>query len=326
MKIPDKGYFFKINGLVVPRGSDPRFIHNNINQYIDAIQGLAESFEQHFGEKKRDMAIQDMEAILSLLRGVYAQWLEMQGDVILRNLKNGSAEQTRALVRPFLADLLSLSIEMQKAQSSDENKKSKTEEHANMANNLSAVGMMIDGGEYEKARGMVANLKEGNSGAVLIDLLDLLSEKKYDEAGKLAVVLKEKHRDALKGAAPESSPKTVLAVDDRPEILTNISHILKGHYKVFGVTSGPAALRLLETRAPDLFILDIDMPGMNGFELALAIRANARHARAPIIFLTGNSSRDHVLGALQAGGNDFIVKPARSDTLLAKVGKYLQLN
>ena len=89
------------------------------------------------------------------------------------------------------------------------------------------------------------------------------------------------------------------------------------------MANGKTALKVMEAQNPDLFILDIDMPEIDGYELAGIIRANAGHAKTPIVFLTGKSTREHVLKAIQAGANDFLVKPATREVLLMMTGKYL---
>jgi len=120
-----------------------------------------------------------------------------------------------------------------------------------------------------------------------------------------------------------AEPKKVLSVDDRPEILTTVSAALSEHYKVLGAPSGHVALQITNQHKIDLFILDIDMPGMNGFELCQRIRALPDHKTTPIIFLTATSGRDRILQSMRLGVRDFIVKPAYNETLLAKTDKFL---
>lgn len=115
----------------------------------------------------------------------------------------------------------------------------------------------------------------------------------------------------------------ILAVDDKPELLTVIVNMLKDHYKVMAATSGAAALKVIEKYKPQLFLLDIEMPQMSGFQLAQAIRSYDEFKLTPIIFLTGKVSRDDVVSAIKNGGNDYIVKPAEKDVLLGKIQKYL---
>jgi PleD family two-component response regulator len=66
------------------------------------------------------------------------------------------------------------------------------------------------------------------------------------------------------------------------------------------------------------------MPEMDGFELARRIRMDKKYKDTPIMFLTGNSSRDRIVKAIKLGISDFIVKPAYNETLLVKVRRYLE--
>jgi len=67
------------------------------------------------------------------------------------------------------------------------------------------------------------------------------------------------------------------------------------------------------------------MPEMNGYELAKIIRDNANYAQTPIIFLTGNATKEHIRRAIEVGCNDFIVKPTSHETLLTKVSNFLAM-
>jgi CheY-like chemotaxis protein len=67
------------------------------------------------------------------------------------------------------------------------------------------------------------------------------------------------------------------------------------------------------------------MPEMDGYMLAKIIRDNPEHANTPILFLTGNATREHVTRAIEAGCKDFIIKPAKPEVLLAKVNKFINL-
>ena len=118
----------------------------------------------------------------------------------------------------------------------------------------------------------------------------------------------------------EDSQKSVLAVDDIPITLNMLrSAITNAGYKFNGVTSGSAALDFITRFKPDLFILDIEMPKMNGFELASKLIAACQSA--PIVFLTGNTTRDYLMRAIRLGAVDFITKPINADTVARKVQK-----
>jgi len=121
----------------------------------------------------------------------------------------------------------------------------------------------------------------------------------------------------------KDSDKSILAVDDAAISLSLLKRNLQGApYKLICVNSGEEALRFLKShQPPDLFILDIEMPKMNGYELAGKIRESGQ--KAPIIFLTGNTSKKNVLKAMALGAADFIVKPVDREHLAYKVNKYL---
>ena len=116
--------------------------------------------------------------------------------------------------------------------------------------------------------------------------------------------------------------KVILAVDDVSVFLTTLqTHLHDTPYKLTCVNSGDAAIRFLADHAPDLFILDIDMPDMNGFELAEKIRQVGHNA--PIIFLTGNTSTEFVQKAFEKGASDFLTKPINKKYLLDRINKYI---
>jgi CheY-like chemotaxis protein/HPt (histidine-containing phosphotransfer) domain-containing protein len=116
--------------------------------------------------------------------------------------------------------------------------------------------------------------------------------------------------------------KSILAVDDTAFFLTVLKTILQDtEYKLICVTSGNDALKFLERHNPDLLLLDIEMPGMNGYELAEKIRESGQ--KAPIVFLTGSAKKENVVKAVKAGAVDFIVKPINKKEVIAKIGKYI---
>jgi len=113
---------------------------------------------------------------------------------------------------------------------------------------------------------------------------------------------------------------SILVADDIPVTLNLLSTALtKAGYKVTGVTSGAAALDFIEKFTPNLFILDIEMPKMNGFELAAKLREAGQ--TAPMIFLTGNTTKEYLLRAVKLGAVDFIVKPFNADSVTVKINR-----
>jgi CheY-like chemotaxis protein len=116
--------------------------------------------------------------------------------------------------------------------------------------------------------------------------------------------------------------KIILAVDDTAFFLTVLKTTLQhSEYKLVCVRSGEDALKFLEKTDPNLLLLDIEMPDMDGYKLAAAIRNNGH--KAPIIFLTGNAKKEAVTKALAAGAADFIVKPINKKVFLEKIARYI---
>jgi CheY-like chemotaxis protein len=133
---------------------------------------------------------------------------------------------------------------------------------------------------------------------------------------------KEEEKKTESDSGKSAREKIILAVDDASISLSMLKKMLLSEpYKLVCVNSGEDALRFLETHQSDLFILDIEMPKMNGYELAGRIRASGQ--KAPIIYLTGNATRRYVMSAIKAGASDFIVKPVDKKYLTCKIKKHI---
>jgi adenylate cyclase len=119
---------------------------------------------------------------------------------------------------------------------------------------------------------------------------------------------------------------TVLVVDDTPESLAVIAGLLRAEYVVKIAPSGERALEVAtgETR-PDLVLLDIMMPGVDGYEVLRRLRADPRTSAVPVIFLTALSSADEEEQGIKLGAVDYITKPISPPILLARVRNHIAL-
>lgn len=119
---------------------------------------------------------------------------------------------------------------------------------------------------------------------------------------------------------------TVLVVDDVERNLQVVGELLaKQRYEVFFATSGPAALERVAARAPDLILLDLMMPGMDGIEVCRRLQCDPTTQGIPIIFLTADQEAETGVRALGEGAVDYITKPFHAPELLARVATHVAL-
>jgi PleD family two-component response regulator len=108
----------------------------------------------------------------------------------------------------------------------------------------------------------------------------------------------------------ETTPCSILVVDDEAISRRAITHALeKARLKSMSVEDPNAAFKLLSEQAFDMVFLDVDMPGMNGFELCTKLRALPTHKKTPVVFVTSLNDLDSRASSMMSGGNDFIGKP-----------------
>ena len=119
---------------------------------------------------------------------------------------------------------------------------------------------------------------------------------------------------------------TVLVVDDTPDNLTLMSSLLRSDYKVKLANSGERALEIVAGESkPDLILLDIMMPGMDGYEVLRRLQFNPDTEDIPVIFLTAMSASDDETVGLELGAVDYITKPINPAITLARVRNHLQV-
>ena len=118
--------------------------------------------------------------------------------------------------------------------------------------------------------------------------------------------------------------KMILIVDDEEDFHRILRRVLEPEgYKVVSSLSAEEAMRLLEAVVPDLAILDWNLPGMKGLELAKALKQNPRFKKIPLIIYTVRESETDQVDAYSHGIQFFLTKPAQSAVLIAKVNQLL---
>jgi len=125
---------------------------------------------------------------------------------------------------------------------------------------------------------------------------------------------------------PNRSHKNILIVDDTPENLTVLRQILHEQgYRVRPALSGEIALKTIQADRPDLILLDIVMPGMDGYEVCAELKADKTTRDIPVIFISALKEIEDKMRAFSKGGVDYISKPFQAEEILARVKTHLTL-
>lgn len=120
--------------------------------------------------------------------------------------------------------------------------------------------------------------------------------------------------------------KHILMVDDVSTNLKMAAEVLGEHYRLSMAKSGAQAMQLLEKARPDLILLDINMPDINGYEMLERLRASEETQDIPVIFVTADIERESEIRGLNMGAMDFMRKPLEPDVLLSRIQRVLQID
>jgi DNA-binding response OmpR family regulator len=117
----------------------------------------------------------------------------------------------------------------------------------------------------------------------------------------------------------------IVVVDDDPAVVRAVAAVLEADgYEVEGVGDQAEALRAVLQDPPALVVLDVNMPGLDGWELCDILRRQSHTRDVPVLFLTGRADLRDQITAMQVGGSDYVTKPFRPDELRAKVQAWVQ--
>lgn len=114
--------------------------------------------------------------------------------------------------------------------------------------------------------------------------------------------------------------KKILIVDDEVQIVNVITRLLsEAGYEVRKASGGKEAIEKIAEEQPDLVLLDINMPDMDGFEICRKLRSDPANDSLPIIMLTGKEEPSNIVRALEAGADDYVFKPSGKEELFKKI-------
>ena len=127
------------------------------------------------------------------------------------------------------------------------------------------------------------------------------------------------------GSWPTGAPQRplLLVVDDQPANIYILYEILKGSYDVRMATSGEEALAFCQTQLPDLILLDVVMPGIDGYEVCRRLKCDSLTRDIPVILVSARDNPADETRGLDGGAADFIAKPVHAKVVLARVRTHL---
>src|SRR5205085_10685295 len=117
----------------------------------------------------------------------------------------------------------------------------------------------------------------------------------------------------------------ILGADDNVDMRAYVGRVSAERYDVTAVADGMAALSAARAAPPDLVLSDVIMPGLDGFGLLRALRADERTRTVPVVLLSARAGEESAVEGLQAGADDYLVKPFSARELLARVRTHLEL-
>src|SRR5512136_1272008 len=123
-----------------------------------------------------------------------------------------------------------------------------------------------------------------------------------------------------------SRPEDILVVDDTPASLRLLTELLAQHgYSIRPASDGALALKTVAAKAPDLILLDVSMPDMDGYEVCRRLKADEKSNRIPVVFISSFGDTQQKVAGFEAGGVDYITKPFETEEVLARVRTHLRL-
>jgi len=117
--------------------------------------------------------------------------------------------------------------------------------------------------------------------------------------------------------------ESILAIEDSRLVQAQLQEILLGRYRLAACDDGPAGIAAALAEPPDLILLDIYLPGMDGYAVCRTLKGEARTREVPIVFITSLDAEEEKVRGFEAGADDYIVKPFFAGELLARVGLHL---
>lgn len=155
---------------------------------------------------------------------------------------------------------------------------------------------------------------------------DVMMERFHQLLEDIRLALGDTRQEKEETLSVQEDKATILVVDDDAMNLRIAEKMLESQFRIECVKSGREALEFVERVIPNLILLDLHMPGMDGFQVIAALRAQEKFREIPVIFLTADNDRDTEIKGFREGALDFITKPFIADIAISRVNRILELS
>jgi two-component system sensor histidine kinase/response regulator len=234
---------------------------------------------------------------------------------------NGNRELLRKLIVRFRHQFSGAAAELRGFIASD-----RAAEAERLAHTLGGVAKQLGANELAQAAGAVEHELRTGSNAQATRLLEALEPLLATAAGAAATL--ESDVTDTPVAASAGTPTfatTILVVDDEPTNTEILSALLRTEYNVAVAYSGEDALTQLATVKPDLILLDVQLPGMDGYAVNAQLKANPAHAAVPVVFISGQDHIEDETRGRDAGAADYVTKPFSPAVIRASIRNLISL-
>lgn len=324
-----KEYFYLVSGLMVPKYMIRETLVEDIEYLVDWVPKNVDKLKSLVVRNMKQFVF-EMEQLYIMLCKIHAHWLELESARILRMAEIDEPALCQQLLAPFTTNLSTLAIDIQAAQrqgfEANYWQRDEIEKCKSIISSMQIISVLLRRVQFEKAVDFALSINEFKDSEEAITFMSYISKRNVTRALNLVdevIAVNTKKINSIIDKATTTvtdDQKKIVVVDDMPEILAALDAMLNEHYKVFAFSDSKEVLEFIDTvHQPDAFLLDIDMPIMDGLTLAKNIRSRPQYENTPILFLTGNTSRETVVKSAMYGAKAFLIKPANKDILLSKL-------
>ncbi len=315
-----------IQGIYIPAdaqfGLNLNHFKKNLDYFIRFLPTFVDMLRENIDKGRYHNVTLGINHMEDITHSIYAVDAVGAGDHLIGAMVDANPHIIKSALEEYISTLSSLATEIQRLN----DQKERGSEFC-LVTAITQLQAALESFEKEKALQILKIIPMANMDKNIIlqindihrGIIDFNYEMSSKVCSELLAVLTQAQTPQRK-----DKPK-ILVVDDESHVLNMVSSVLEQRFQVYAMSCPCMALKFLYTQTPDLVILDIDMPRIDGFTLVYRIRELARLEKTPFVFLTSNARQEDVLEALKLGCKDFIIKPVNPVNLVTRIENILNL-